>query len=36
MGVAEEADFRGGCSSNWVTHDGCDRKNPTGDEQKVL
>lgn len=32
MGVAEEKD----CSSaNWVTHNGCDKKNPIGDVQKV-
>ena len=33
MGVAE--DCRGDLSANWVTHNGCDKKNPIRDVQKV-
>lgn len=35
MCVAEEDDFRGNQSANWVTHSGCDRKNPVRDEREV-
>lgn len=35
MGVAEGRDCRGDRSANWITHNGCDKKNPIRDVQKV-
>lgn len=33
--VAEEDDYGGNQSAVWVTHSGCDRKNPVRNEQEV-
>lgn len=35
MDLAGGKDCRGDRSANWVTHNGCDKKNPLGDVQKV-
>lgn len=35
MDLAGGKDCRGDRSANWVTHNGCDKKNPLRDVQKV-